>query len=74
MLRNEIDIAVHSLKDVPTYFPEGLDLVAITEREDPRDAFLSVEYNTIYEMKEGDVLGTSSLRRKSQVIQLTYLI
>ncbi len=70
MLRNEIDIAVHSLKDVPTYFPEGLDLVAITEREDPRDAFLSVEYNSIYEMKEGDILGTSSLRRKSQVAQL----
>lgn len=70
MLRNEIDIAVHSLKDVPTYFPEGLDLVAITEREDPRDAFLSVEYDSIYEMKEGDILGTSSLRRKSQVAQL----
>jgi len=70
MLRNEIDIAVHSLKDVPTYFPEGLELVAITEREDPRDAFLSVEYNTIYEMKEGDILGTSSLRRKSQIMQL----
>jgi hydroxymethylbilane synthase len=70
MLRNEIDIAVHSLKDVPTYFPEGLDLVAITEREDPRDAFLSVEYNSIYEMKKGEILGTSSLRRKSQVIQL----
>ncbi len=70
MLRNEIDIAVHSLKDVPTYFPEGLDLVAITEREDPRDAFLSVEYDSIYEMKKGDILGTSSLRRKSQVMQL----
>ncbi len=70
MLRNEIDIAVHSLKDVPTYFPEGLDLVAVTEREDPRDAFLSVEYENIYQMEEGDILGTSSLRRKSQVMQL----
>ena len=70
LLNNEIDLAVHSLKDVPTYFPEGLDLVAITEREDPRDAFLSVEYDSIYEMKEGDILGTSSLRRKSQVAQL----
>jgi len=68
MLRDEIDIAVHSLKDVPTYFPEGLGLVAITEREDPRDAFLSVKYNSIDEMPKGAVLGTSSLRRKAQVM------
>jgi len=68
MLRNEIDIAVHSLKDVPTYFPEGLGLVAITEREDPRDAFLSVKYNSIEDMPEGAVLGTSSLRRKAQIM------
>ncbi|WP_457641985.1 hydroxymethylbilane synthase [Persephonella sp.] len=68
MLRNEIDIAVHSLKDVPTYFPEGLGLVAITEREDPRDAFLSIKYNSIDEMPEGAVLGTSSLRRKAQIM------
>ncbi len=69
MLRNEIDIAVHSLKDVPTYFPEGLGLVAITEREDPRDAFLSVKYSSIEEMPEGAVLGTSSLRRKAQILE-----
>ncbi len=68
MLRKEIDIAVHSLKDVPTYFPEGLGLVAITEREDPRDAFLSVKYSSIDEMPEGSILGTSSLRRKAQII------
>ncbi|MBK3332089.1 hydroxymethylbilane synthase [Persephonella atlantica] len=67
MLRNEIDIAVHSLKDVPTYFPEGLGLVAITEREDPRDAFLSVKYNSLNELPEGAVVGTSSLRRKVQL-------
>ncbi|WP_457640054.1 hydroxymethylbilane synthase [Persephonella sp.] len=69
MLRGEIDIAVHSLKDVPTYFPEGLGLVAITEREDPRDAFLSVKYSSIEDMPEGAVLGTSSLRRKAQILQ-----
>ncbi|WP_029522701.1 hydroxymethylbilane synthase [Persephonella sp. KM09-Lau-8] len=69
MLRNEIDIAVHSLKDVPTYFPEGLGLVAITEREDPRDAFLSVKYNSLDEMPSGAVLGTSSLRRKAQILE-----
>ena len=68
MLKNEIDIAVHSLKDVPTYFPEGLGLVAITEREDPRDAFLSVKYSSIEEMPPGAVLGTSSLRRKAQIM------
>ena len=68
MLRKEIDIAVHSLKDVPTYFPEGLGLVAITEREDPRDAFLSVKYDSIDDMPEGAVLGTSSLRRKAQIM------
>ncbi|WP_457642891.1 hydroxymethylbilane synthase [Persephonella sp.] len=69
MLRGEIDIAVHSLKDVPTYFPEGLGLVAVTEREDPRDAFLSVKYSSIEDMPEGAVLGTSSLRRKAQILQ-----
>ncbi|WP_036737520.1 hydroxymethylbilane synthase [Persephonella sp. IF05-L8] len=69
MLRNEIDIAVHSLKDVPTYFPEGLGLVAITEREDPRDAFLSVKYSSLDEMPSGAVLGTSSLRRKAQILE-----
>ncbi len=69
MLRGEIDIAVHSLKDVPTYFPEGLGLVAITKREDPRDAFLSVKYSSIEDMPEGAVLGTSSLRRKAQILQ-----
>ncbi len=68
MLKNEIDIAVHSLKDVPTYFPEGLGLVAITEREDPRDAFLSVKYSSIEKMPPGAVLGTSSLRRKAQIM------
>jgi len=67
ILRNEIDIAVHSLKDVPTYFPEGLGLVAITKREDPRDAFLSVKYNSFEELPKGAVVGTSSLRRKVQL-------
>ncbi len=67
LLRDEIDIAVHSLKDVPTYFPEGLGLIAVSEREDPRDAFLSVKYEDIYQMEEGSVVGTSSLRRKAQL-------
>ena len=67
LLRNEIDIAVHSLKDVPTFFPEGLGLIAISEREDPRDAFISNDFKDIYSMPEGSVVGTSSLRRKVQL-------
>ena len=67
LLRNEIDVAVHSLKDVPTYFPPGLGLVAITKREDPRDAFLSIKYSSIDELPKGAVIGTSSLRRKVQL-------
>jgi len=70
LLRNEIDIAVHSLKDVPTYFPEGLGLTAITERENPLDAFISVKYNSLEELPKGAVLGTSSLRRKTQAKKL----
>ena len=67
MLRNEIDIAVHSLKDVPTFFPEGLGLVAITKREEPADAFVSVKYGSLEDLPEGAVVGTSSLRRKVQL-------
>ncbi|RMA97009.1 hydroxymethylbilane synthase [Hydrogenothermus marinus] len=67
LLKNEIDIAVHSLKDVPTYFPDGLGLTAIMEREDPRDAFLSVKYNSLNELPKGASVGTSSLRRKVQL-------
>jgi len=70
LLRNEIDIAVHSLKDVPTVLPEGLELIAITEREDPRDAFLSIRYENIYQLPENAVIGTSSLRRKSQIMKI----
>jgi len=67
MLEDKIDIAVHSLKDVPTILPQGLDIVAIPEREDPRDAFLSVKYQNLNQMKPSDIVGTSSLRRKSQI-------
>jgi porphobilinogen deaminase len=70
LLRNEIDIAVHSLKDVPTVLPEGLELIAITEREDPRDAFLSIRYENIHQLPENAVIGTSSLRRKSQIMKI----
>ncbi len=70
MLRGEAHIAVHSLKDVPTEMPEGLTLAAITEREDVRDALLSEKYADIDSLPEGAVVGTSSLRRRMQILAL----
>lgn len=71
MLRNEIDIAVHSMKDVPTFFPEGTGLRCITEREDPRDiAVLKAGVNSFMEIRQGGRIGTSSLRRKAQLLHL----
>ncbi len=67
MLQNEVDLAVHSMKDVPAELPEGLHLGIITKREDPRDAFVSNKYKTLAELPEGAKVGTSSLRRKSQL-------
>ncbi|SFE43597.1 hydroxymethylbilane synthase [Nitrosomonas sp. Nm166] len=61
------DIAVHSMKDMPMDVPEGFKLAAITEREDPRDAFVSNQHNSLDALPEGSVVGTSSLRRESQL-------
>lgn len=74
MLRGEADIAVHSMKDVPTEFPEGLFLAIITKREDPRDAFIprkkngGWEFKTFAELPKSAVVGTSSLRRSCQLL------
>ena len=68
MLNGEIDLAVHSLKDMPTELPAGLVLAAITEREDPWDALISPEYKTIDNLPQGAKVGTSSLRRKAQLL------
>ncbi|MCE9787756.1 hydroxymethylbilane synthase [Shewanella chilikensis] len=67
MLEDQADIAVHSMKDVPVEFPEGLGLEVICEREDPRDAFVSNSYKSIDELPQGAVVGTSSLRRQCQL-------
>lgn len=67
MLEGSADIAVHSMKDVPMEFPEGLHLPIIMEREDPRDAFVSNKYSNLDELPEGAVVGTSSLRRQTQI-------
>jgi len=69
MLDGRADIAVHSMKDVPMEFPEGLELGIICERENPRDAFVSNHYKTIDELPQGAVVGTSSLRRQCQIQQ-----
>ncbi|MGU3840705.1 hydroxymethylbilane synthase, partial [Vibrio diabolicus] len=67
MLEGRADLAVHSMKDVPVDFPEGLGLVTICEREDPRDAFVSNTYSNIDELPQGAVVGTCSLRRQCQL-------
>ena len=61
------DLAVHSLKDVPMVLPEGFALAAIGEREDPHDAFVSNNYQNLAALPAGSVVGTSSLRRESQL-------
>ncbi len=67
MLENRADIAVHSMKDVPVDFPAGLGLAVICERDDPHDAFVSNQYSNIYELPQGAIVGTSSLRRQCQL-------
>lgn len=68
LLDGTIDLAVHSLKDMPTVLPEGLCLTAITERANVGDAFVSNKYNSFSELPQGAKLGTSSLRRKAQLL------
>ncbi len=68
LLENEADIAVHSMKDVPMEFPEGLGLYCICEREDPRDAFVSDRFDSLDALPPGSVVGTSSLRRQAQLL------
>ncbi|MBA6231246.1 MULTISPECIES: hydroxymethylbilane synthase [unclassified Colwellia] len=67
ILEGRADIAVHSMKDVPVEFPEGLGLEVICPREDPRDAFVSNTIKSLAELPQGAVVGTSSLRRQCQI-------
>jgi hydroxymethylbilane synthase len=69
MLAGNADLAVHSLKDVPTYIPEGLELCAITTRQDQSDVLLSHTYKSLNELPEGAVVGTTSLRRRMQLLE-----
>ncbi len=68
LLSHDIDLAVHSMKDVPTELPEGLQVTIFPPREDPRDAFFSHTGKSLKEMPEGAVIGTSSLRRIAQIL------
>ena len=70
LLRGEIDLAVHSLKDLPTRLPDGLCIGAITSREDARDAFLSNRFGYLAELPPRSTVGTSSLRRQCQLLHL----
>lgn len=67
LLEGSADLAVHSMKDVPMDFPEGLGLAVICEREDPRDAFVSTRFTSINALPHGARVGTSSLRRQCQL-------
>jgi len=69
MLAREADMAVHSLKDVPTYIPEGLELVAVTQRQDQSDVFLSHNFASLEDLPQGAVVGTTSLRRRMQLLK-----
>lgn len=68
MLAGNADIAVHSLKDVPTFIPDGLELAAITAREDQSDVLLSHKFATLDDLPEGAIVGTTSLRRRMQIL------
>ncbi|ANX13095.1 hydroxymethylbilane synthase [Fictibacillus arsenicus] len=68
MLDKEIDIAVHSMKDMPAALPEGLEIACTPKRVDPRDALISEKYSSLRELPEGAVVGTSSLRRAAQLL------
>lgn len=68
LLNGEIDIAVHSMKDVPTYLPDKTILPCNLPREDVRDAFISLSAASLADLPAGSVIGTASLRRKSQIL------
>lgn len=67
LAEGRVDLAVHSLKDLPTELPAGFEIAAITTREHPNDAFLSVKYDSIAALPQGAKVGTSSLRRQAQL-------
>ncbi len=69
ILDGEVDCGVHSLKDMPSFLPEGLEIAFVLEREDPRDVFLSHKYDSLEALPAGAVVGTSALRRQAFILQ-----
>ncbi len=70
LLERRIDLAVHSMKDLPTFVPEGLAIAAITKREDVRDVLISKQWKSLEDLPDGAVVATGSLRRRSQLLHL----
>ena len=70
LLAGRIDLAVHSLKDVETWLPDGLEIACVLPRDDPRDAFLSAKAPSLSALAEGAKIGTVSLRRQAQLLRL----
>ena len=70
LFAGSIDLAVHSMKDMAAHMPNGLDVVVFLPREDPRDAFMSLTANSLFELPQGAVLGSSSVRRTAQALKL----
>jgi len=68
LLDGDLDIAVHSMKDMETFLPDGLDIVAVLPREDPRDAFLSRDGASLDDLPAGARIGTASVRRQAQIL------
>lgn len=70
LLKGSADLAVHSMKDVPVLLPDGLEIAIIMDREDPRDAFVSNHHADLASLPQGAVVGTSSLRRQCQLLEV----
>jgi hydroxymethylbilane synthase len=70
LLRRDIDLAVHSMKDVPSLLPEGLEIICVPEREDPRDALIARNGHRLEQLPVGGRVGTSSLRRQAQLLHV----
>ena len=70
LLAGAVDLAVHSMKDVATTLPDGLTIAAMLEREDVRDAFISLQAPNLQALPKGAIVGTSSLRRQAQILRI----
>lgn len=68
LLDNRVDLAVHSMKDLETWMPDGIVIAAVLEREDPRDAFISNSHQSLSDLPQGAVIGTASVRRQAQLL------